>query len=76
MSRLIKDKSVFKRLIDDLKLKVSKRKNIATDSGFQTSHSGVFATGDAKNGATLVVTAIHSGRQTAGAIHEYLKGLK
>ncbi|GAI86315.1 unnamed protein product, partial [marine sediment metagenome] len=36
------------------------------------SHPKVFAAGDARNGASLVVTAIHSGRQAAEAMHAYL----
>lgn len=59
-------------IIDALKLKVNARKNIVTDSRFTTSHEKVFAAGDARNGASLVVTAIYSGRQAAEAIHDYL----
>jgi len=65
---------VQKGLVEQLELKVGKRKNIATDAQFQTSHPGVFAAGDARNGASLVVTAIHSGRKAAESIHAYLKG--
>ncbi len=59
-------------VIEKLGLKVSNRKNITTDNRFQTSHPKVFATGDARNGASLVVTAIYSGRQAAENIHEFL----
>jgi glutamate synthase (NADPH/NADH) small chain len=59
-------------VIDKLGLKVSNRKNIMTDNHFQTSHPKVFAAGDARNGASLVVTAIYSGRQAAENIHEFL----
>ena len=59
-------------VIDKLGLKVSNRKNIMTDSRFLTSHPKVFAAGDARNGASLVVTAIYSGRQAAENIHEFL----
>jgi glutamate synthase (NADPH/NADH) small chain len=59
-------------VIDKLGLKVSNRKNIMTDSRFQTSHPKVFAAGDARNGASLVVTAIYSGRQAAENILEFL----
>ena len=62
-------------IIEKLELKVSNRKNIATDSRFQTSHPKVFAAGDARNGASLVVTAIYSGRQAAESIHEFLSPL-
>jgi glutamate synthase (NADPH/NADH) small chain len=60
-------------IIDKLELKVNNRKNIVTDSRFQTSHPKVFAAGDARNGASLVVTAIYSGRQAAEKIHEFLR---
>lgn len=59
-------------IIDNLELKVSNRKNIMTDLQLQTSHPKVFAAGDARNGASLVVTAIHSGRQAAQAMHTFL----
>jgi glutamate synthase (NADPH/NADH) small chain len=59
-------------IIEKLDLKVSTRKNIVTDNRFQTSHPKVFAAGDARNGASLVVTAIYSGRQAAENIHEFL----
>ena len=59
-------------IIDALKLKVNARRNIVTDSKFTTSHKKVFAAGDSRNGASLVVTAIYSGRQAAAAIHDYL----
>ncbi|MFC2098163.1 glutamate synthase subunit beta [Bacteroidota bacterium] len=60
-------------IIDALELKVNARKNIVTDSRFTTSHEKVFAAGDARNGASLVVTAIYSGREAASAIDDYLR---
>ncbi|MCK4747272.1 MAG: FAD-dependent oxidoreductase, partial [Bacteroidales bacterium] len=59
-------------IIDSLELKVSDRKNIMTDLQLRTSHPRVFAAGDALNGASLVVTAIHSGRKAAEAMHAFL----
>jgi glutamate synthase (NADPH/NADH) small chain len=59
-------------IIKDLNLNVNARKNIVTDSLFRTSSDKVFAAGDARNGASLVVTAIYSGREAAAAIHDYL----
>lgn len=61
-------------IIDVLNLKVNTRKNILTDNQFTTSHEKIFAAGDARNGASLVVTAIYSGRQAAAAMHQYLMG--
>ena len=63
---------VQKGIIDRLGLKVNSSKNILTDSQFATGHEKVFAAGDARNGASLVVSAIYSGRQAAQAIHEFL----
>lgn len=60
-------------IISALDLNVNARKNIATNSKFATSHKKVFAAGDARNGASLVVTAIFSGREAAEAINSYLK---
>ncbi len=62
-------------IIKELELKVNARKNIVTDSKFLTSSQKVFAAGDARNGASLVVTAIYSGREAAAAIHDYLKSI-
>jgi len=41
---------------------------------YQTSEPWVFAAGDAVNGASLVVTAINSGREAAAAIDQWLRG--
>ena len=60
-------------IIDALDLNVNARKNIVTDTKFATSHEKVFAAGDARNGASLVVTAIYSGREAAAAIDDYLR---
>ena len=60
-------------IIDSLGIRVNARKNIVTDSRSATSHEKVFAAGDARNGASLVVTAISSGRQAGEAINQYLK---
>ena len=42
---------------------------------FETTRPGVFAGGDAVNGADLVVTALADGRAAAKAIHGYLRSL-
>jgi len=42
-------------------------------AGFQTSEPGIFAAGDIVNGASLVVTAIKSGRESAAAIDHWLR---
>jgi glutamate synthase (NADPH) small chain len=60
-------------LVTELGLKTDNSRNIYTDDLFRTSIPKVFAAGDAKSGASLVVTAIASGRKAAGEIHRYLE---
>jgi glutamate synthase (NADPH/NADH) small chain len=64
---------VHEGLADSLGLAYDKRGNIAVDRDFRTSAAKVFACGDAATGASLVVRAIHSGRQAAEAIARFLK---
>ena len=47
---------------------------IATDAALATSLDGVFAAGDIKRGASLVVWAIKDGRDAALAIHRHVSG--
>ncbi|MBF0349901.1 MAG: glutamate synthase subunit beta [SAR324 cluster bacterium] len=48
--------------------------NIHADQNFMTSEPGVFAAGDARRGASLVVWAIWEGREAARCIDKYLMG--
>jgi glutamate synthase (NADPH/NADH) small chain len=41
---------------------------------WMTSEPGIFAAGDTVRGASLVVHAIHHGRQAAAAVDKWLKG--
>lgn len=59
-------------LLKDLKLNYDARGNIETNAYYMTSTPGVFATGDAKTGASLVVRAINHGRRAAEAINRFL----
>ena len=43
---------------------------------FQTSNPKIFAAGDIVRGASLVVWAIHDGREVAKSIHQYLQNLQ
>ncbi len=63
---------VHKGLVEDLCLKLDNSGNIVV-RGYQTTEPGVFATGDAIRGASLVVQAINSGREAAEAIDSWLK---
>ncbi|UJA21172.1 glutamate synthase subunit beta [Thermoleophilia bacterium SCSIO 60948] len=57
-------------LTDDLER--TKRGNIA-DTVFKTSHDGTFVAGDARVGASLIVTAIAEGRRSARSIEKWLR---
>jgi len=60
-------------IISELTLATDNRKNIAVDADNRTSAANVFACGDAVSGASLVVRAMASARQTAIAIDKFLK---
>ena len=49
--------------------------SIAVDDRYRTSIHGVYATGDATTGETLVVKAMGHGREAAQRVHEYLMGI-
>jgi glutamate synthase (NADPH/NADH) small chain len=63
---------VHEGLLEELGVKLDVRKNVAVDGDLSTNIGKVFGTGDAVNGATLVVTAIASGRRAARKIDDYL----
>jgi len=60
-------------LVKDFDLKTDERGNIVTNSHLMTSEPGVFAAGDSAMGASLVVKAIHQGREVARGVDEYLE---
>ncbi len=60
-------------LLDRLGVELDERGNIRC-AGYATSAAGVFAAGDATDGPSLVVTAIHHGRKAAAAVDAYLRG--
>jgi glutamate synthase (NADPH/NADH) small chain len=59
-------------IVADLGLEPDQRGNIKTEGTFHTSNPKVWAAGDAKNGASLVVRAIAEGRAAAEAILRHL----
>ncbi|MGC4001774.1 MAG: glutamate synthase subunit beta [Pirellulales bacterium] len=63
-----------KGAIDDLKLELDPRGNVKTDADYMTSKPGVFAAGDLRRGQSLVVWAIHEGREAARSIDKHLMG--
>jgi len=65
---------------EELGLELDERKNIKAAYGdpgpdaYRTSHEKVWAAGDARRGQSLVVWAIHEGREAAHAIDKALMG--
>jgi glutamate synthase (NADPH/NADH) small chain len=60
-------------LLADLGVKLDGRGNVAVDSNQMTNIEGVFAAGDMKRGASLIVWAIREGRDAAKGIDQYLR---
>jgi glutamate synthase (NADPH/NADH) small chain len=60
-------------LLDSLGLNYDARGNVAVDEHFMTNIDGVFASGDTKRGASLIVWAIAEGRKAAQGVHRYLQ---
>jgi glutamate synthase (NADPH) small chain len=63
---------VHEGLLDSLSLEYSDRGNVKVNKTHQTNREKVFAAGDSISGASLVVTAIMSGRRAAVSIMEFL----
>ena len=63
---------VKSQLLLDLEVEFDSRGNIATDSVHRTNVSGIFAAGDARRGASLIVWAIREGRDAAESIDKWL----
>jgi glutamate synthase (NADPH/NADH) small chain len=63
---------VFEGLLEELKIDLDPRKNVAINGEMSTNIEKVFAAGDTVNGASLVVTAIASGRRAAKRIDDFL----
>jgi len=57
-------------VIRELSLETDERSN--KTEGYRTSEEGVFAAGDMRRGQSLVVWAIHEGRECAREVDEYL----
>jgi glutamate synthase (NADPH/NADH) small chain len=63
-------------LLDSLGVKYDARGAVTADENFMTNLDGVFAGGDTKRGASLIVWAIAEGRKMAAGIHQYLQAGK
>lgn len=59
-------------IVKDFNLELDAKGNIKIDENFMTSKEGVFSAGDSVRGASLVVWAIHHGREAAKGISRYL----
>jgi glutamate synthase (NADPH/NADH) small chain len=59
-------------LLDSLGVKYDARGAVVADEHFMTNLDGVFAGGDTKRGASLIVWAIAEGRKMAAGIDQYL----
>ena len=60
-------------LLDSLGVKYDARGNVAVDEHYMTSVEGVFAGGDVKRGASLIVWAIAEGRKMATGADKFLR---
>lgn len=63
-------------LLDSLGVQYDGRGSVAVDENFMTSVEGVFAGGDVKRGASLIVWAISEGRKMAAGVDRYLRAGK
>lgn len=61
--------------IEELGLELDPRGNVKTNADYMSSVDGVFAAGDLHRGQSLVVWAIHEGREAARAVDKYLMGV-
>jgi glutamate synthase (NADPH/NADH) small chain len=59
-------------LLTDLGVALDPRGNVAVNADYMTSVDGVFAAGDAKRGASLIVWAIAEGRKAAAGIERFI----
>lgn len=60
-------------LLDALGVHYDQRGSVKVDDSFMTNLDGVFAAGDTKRGASLIVWAIAEGRKAAAGVHQYLQ---
>ncbi len=61
-------------MISQLGLELDPRGNVKCNDEYMSSMSGVFAAGDMRRGQSLVVWAIHEGREAARAVDKFLMG--
>jgi glutamate synthase (NADPH/NADH) small chain len=59
-------------VLDSLGVEYDARGNVKADQNFMTNLPGVFAGGDVRRGASLIVWAIAEGRKMAASVDQYL----
>ena len=65
---------VYEGMLEELGVELDADKNVRANSeDYRTSINNVFCAGDVRRGHSLVVWAIHEGRQCAHAVDQYLK---
>jgi glutamate synthase (NADPH) small chain len=64
---------VLEGLLTELELELNQRNNIKVNQNLLTNKQKVFAAGDSIEGASLIVTAIASGRKVAKEIDKFLR---
>lgn len=60
-------------LLDKLGVQYDPRGNVSVDANFMTNVEGIFAAGDTKRGASLIVWAIAEGRKVAAGVDAFLQ---
>jgi glutamate synthase (NADPH/NADH) small chain len=60
-------------LLGDLGVTIGPRGAVSTDAQYRTNVAGVFAAGDMRRGASLIVWAIREGRDAAASIDRHLR---
>ncbi|MCK5719004.1 MAG: glutamate synthase subunit beta [Thiomargarita sp.] len=66
---------IYEGMLEELGIELDNRGNVkANTDNYQTSLKKVFAAGDMRRGQSLIVWAIHEGRQAARSVDEYLMG--
>ncbi len=62
-------------MIEQLGLELDPRGNVKCNEQYMSTVAGVFAAGDMRRGQSLVVWAIHEGREAARAVDKFLMGV-
>lgn len=60
-------------LVSELDVVLDERGRLRTDSAYRCSHPKLYAAGDARRGASLVVWVVHEGREAARAVDADLR---